>query len=218
MANYFSYLPNLQYGSLLKNTSDSTTTVEVKNLFRRAKLRDDYKSVATLFEKYKIEGNDRPDQVAEKYYGSADLDWVVLLSNNITDIRSQWVLDEYDLNLVLNDKYTPQELASIHHYETIEWRDYNNNLIVPAGKVVDENFKVTYTKSGFLETVSPIKSVSVFEHELNLNDQKRNINLVREDLLPTVIKDMKEIMRYSPNSNYISKTLKKTEPTRITGK
>lgn len=218
MANYFSYLPNLQYGSLLKNSSSSTTTVEVKNLFRRAKLRDDYKSVATLFEKYKIEGNDRPDQVAEKYYGSADLDWVVLLSNNITDIRTQWPLEEYDLNIVLNDKYTPQQLVSIHHYETIEWRDYNNNLVVPAGKVVDENFKVTYTKSGFLETVSPIKSVSVFEHELTLNDQKRNINLVREDLLPTVIKDMKEIMRYSPNSNYISKTLKKTEPTRITGK
>lgn len=218
MANYFSYLPNLKYSSLLKNSSGSTTTVEVKNLFRRAKLRDDYKSVATLFEKYKVEGDDRPDQVAEKFYGSTDFDWVVLLSNNITDIRTEWPLQQYDLNIVLNEKYTQQELVSIHHYETIEWRDYKNNLIVPAGKVVDEDFKITYTKGGFLETVSPIKSVSVFENELNLNDQKRNINLVRADLIPTIIKDMKEIMRYSPNSNYISKTLKKTEPIRITGK
>ena len=45
MANYFSYLPNLQYGSLLKDQSGSKTTVEVKNLFRRAKLRDDYYSI-----------------------------------------------------------------------------------------------------------------------------------------------------------------------------
>jgi len=206
MANYFSYLPNLQYGSLLKDQSGSK------------KLRDDYSSISTLFEKYKVEGNDRPDQVAEKYYGSAEFDWVVLLSNNIIDIRSEWPIGESDLNTVLNNRYTQQELESIHHYETIEFRDFNNNLIIPAGKIVDDNFTVTYTKGGSLERISPIRSVSVFEHELRLNDKKRNIQLIREDLLPTVIKDLKEIMRYTPNSNYISKNLKKTEPTRITGK
>ena len=218
MANYFSYLPNLKYSSLLKTAGDNTTTVEVKNLFRRAKLREDFASVATLFEKYKIEGDDRPDQVAEKFYGDANLDWVVLTSNNIVDIRSQWPLAEYDLNIVLNDKYTPDELVSIHHYETIEWRDYNNNLIVPAGKVVDENFTIKYTIGGDLKEVAPFKSVSVFENELRLNDEKRNIQLIRPDLIPQVISDLKEIMRYTPNSNYISKTLKKTEPIRVTGK
>jgi len=218
MANYFSYLPNLKYSSLLKTAGDNTTTVEVKNLFRRAKLREDFSSVATLFEKYKVEGGDRPDQVAEKFYGDENLDWVVLTSNNITDIRSQWPLAEHDLNNVLNDKYTPQELVSIHHYETLEWRDYNNNLIMPAGKVVDENFTIKYTIGGDLKEVAPFKSVSVFENELRLNDEKRNIQLIRRDLIPQVIKDLKEIMRYTPNSNYISKTLKKTEPIRITGK
>ena len=218
MANYFSYLPNLKYSSLLKTAGDNTTTVEVKNLFRRAKLREDFTSVATLFEKYKVEGGDRPDQVAEKFYGDENLDWVVLTSNNITDIRSQWPLAEHDLNNVLNDKYTPQELVSIHHYETLEWRDYNNNLIMPAGKVVDENFTIKYTIGGDLKEVAPFKSVSVFENELRLNDEKRNIQLIRPDLIPQVISDLKEIMRYTPNSNYISKTLKKTEPIRITGK
>ena len=218
MANYFSYLPNLKYSSLLKTAGDNTTTVEVKNLFRRAKLREDFASVATLFEKYKIEGGDRPDQVAEKFYGDENLDWVVLTSNNITDIRSQWPLAEYDLNNILNDKYTPEELVSIHHYETIEWRDYNNNLIIPAGKVVDENFTIKYTIGGDLKEVAPFRSVSVFENELQLNDEKRNIQLIRPDLIPQVVKDLKEIMRYTPNSNYISKTLKKTEPIRITGK
>ena len=218
MANYFSYLPNLKYSSLLKTAGDNTTTVEVKNLFRRAKLREDFTSVATLFEKYKVEGGDRPDQVAEKFYGDENLDWVVLTSNNITDIRSQWPLAEHDLNNVLNDKYTPQELVSIHHYETLEWRDYNNNLIMPAGKVVDEDFTIRYTIGGDIKEVAPFRSVSVFENELQLNDEKRNIQLIRPDLIPQVIGDLKEIMRYTPNSNYISKTLKKTEPIRITGK
>jgi len=218
MANYFSYLPNLKYSSLLKTAGDNTTMVEVKNLFRRAKLREDFTSVATLFEKYKVEGGDRPDQVAEKFYGDENLDWVVLTSNNITDIRSQWPLAEHDLNNVLNDKYTPQELVSIHHYETLEWRDYNNNLIMPAGKVVDEDFTIRYTIGGDIKEVAPFRSVSVFENELQLNDEKRNIQLIRPDLIPQVISDLKEIMRYTPNSNYISKTLKKTEPIRITGK
>ena len=79
MANYFSYLPNLNYSSLLKSKNRSTDTVRVKNLFRRAKLREDFSSIATLFEKFTIEGNDRPDQVAENYYGSSDFDWVVLI-------------------------------------------------------------------------------------------------------------------------------------------
>ena len=218
MANYFSYLPNLRYSSLLNERSNSTTFVEVKNLFRRAKLREDFSATSTVFQKYKIEGSDRPDQVAEKYYGSSTFDWVVLLSNNILDIRSEWPVSEYDLNIVLNDKYTPEQLVSIHHYETIEWRDFNNNLIVPEGKTVDENFTVTYTKGGFIESVAPVRSVSVFEHELRLNDAKRNIELIRADLLSTVIKDMRELMRYTPNSNYVSKTLKKTESIRITGK
>ena len=211
MANYFSYLPNLKYQSLLNDKQSSTDTVEVKNLFRRAKLRDDFATVATLFEKYKIVGNDRPDQVAEKFYGNPDFDWVVLTSNNIIDVRSEWPLAEYDLNIVLNEKYTADQLVSIHHYETIEWRDYNNNLIVPAGKVVDGTFTVTYTKAGQLKTVAPIKSVSVFENEIQLNERKRNIQLIRRDLLPQVIRDLKTIMNYEKNSNYITKTLKNTE-------
>lgn len=218
MANYFSYLPNLNYSSLLKSKNRSTDTVRVKNLFRRAKLREDFSSVATLFEKFTIEGNDRPDQVAENYYGSSDFDWVVLISNNITDIRTEWPISEADLNILLNDKYTPEQLVSVHHYETIEWRDYNNNLIVPAGKVVDEDYKVTYVVGSRLKSVSPTRSISVFEHELRLNDQKRNIQLIRRDLLPQVLNDIEEIMEYTPSSQYIDESLKNTENIRISGR
>jgi len=55
-------------------------------------------------------------------------------------------MTEYDLNQYLNDKYTEQQLASIKEYRTFEWRDRNNQLIVPAGQIVDENFKVEYLR------------------------------------------------------------------------
>ena len=216
MSNYFSQLPNLEYSSLLNDKSSNTSTVEVKNMFRRAKLRDDFQSIISVFEKYQIVGDDRPDQVAEQYYGSADYDWIVLVSNNIIDIRNEWPLSQYDFNVFVNEKYTEEELGSVHHWETIEWRDYKNQLLVPAGLWVDEDYQLTYVKGGQLEKVTPQRPVTVWEQEIKLNEDKRNIQLIRPDLLDNVTSDLKNIMRYNKNSNYISKNLKKTENIRIT--
>lgn len=217
MSNYFRQLPNLDYPSLLNDKSGSGDTVRVKNLFRRVKIREDYLSNLVLFTKYKIEGDDRPDNVAEKYYGTPDLDWVVLLANNIIDIKNDWPLSEYDLNQYLTEKYTEQQLVEIHHYETIEWRDLNNQLITPAGQVVDENFKVEYLKGGQIVSVSPIRSVSYFEWELNKNDDKRNINLVQTDYVGTIVEEFQQITRYDRSSQYVNERLKRTENIRISG-
>ena len=217
MSNYFRQLPNLDYPSLLNDKSGSADTVRVKNLFRRVKIREDYLSNLVLFTKYKIEGDDRPDNVAEKYYGTPDLDWVVLLANNIIDIKNDWPLSEYDLNQYLTEKYTEQQLVEIHHYETIEWRDLDNQLITPAGQVVDENFKVEYLKGGQIVSVSPIRSVSYFEWELNKNDDKRNINLVQTDYVGTIVEEFQQITRYDRSSQYVNERLKKTENIRISG-
>ena len=217
MSNYFRQLPNLDYPSLLNDKSGSGDTVRVKNLFRRVKIREDYLSNLVLFTKYKIEGDDRPDNVAEKYYGTPDLDWVVLLANNIIDIKNDWPLSEYDLNQYLNEKYTEQQLVEIHHYETIEWRDLNNQLITPAGQVVDENFKVEYLKGGQIVSVSPIRSVSYFEWELKKNDDKRNINLVSTDYVGTIVEEFQQITRYDRSSQYVNERLKRTENIRISG-
>ena len=120
MANFLRQLPDLDYPSLLNDRQSSGDTVRVKNLFRRVKVREDYFSSFVEFVKYKITGDERPDNVAEKIYGNPDLDWIVLVSNNIIDIKNEWPMTEYDLNVYLNDKYTQKELASIKEYRTFE--------------------------------------------------------------------------------------------------
>ena len=112
---------------------------------------------------------------------------------------------------------TPQQLAEIHHYETVEWRDYNNQLIVRSGQVVDENFKIEYLIGGQVKTVSPIKSVSHFEWEMQKNDEKRIIDLVKDEYVDTVLRDFDRVMKYGKSSQYITDSLKKTENTRIVG-
>ena len=92
MANYFSHVPFLAYISkdIEKNSLNDYTVV--KNLFKRAKIREDlFQNIETYFEKYQIMGDERPDQVAEKIYGDSTLDWVVLLSNNIQNVYEEWL-------------------------------------------------------------------------------------------------------------------------------
>ncbi len=207
MSNYFRKLPNLNYPSLLKTRESNLDFVQTKNLFRRAKVREDLLANFMQFDKYKIIGDERPDNVAEKVYGNSDLDWVVLMSNNITDINNEWPLDQLQFNQYISEKYTPQELASIHHYETREFRDRDNQLILPAGLIVDENWSMEYLSGGQVRSTNtpsstsnmsekPVKSVTFLEFETNLNEEKRNINVLKPDLLGLFMKDFDRVMKY----------------------
>ena len=221
MSNYFRRLPNLDYPSLLKDRESNTDFIQTKNLFRRTKIREDLFANFMQFDKYEIVGDERPDNVSEKVYGRDDLDWVVLLSNNIVDINNEWPLSQLQLNRFLSDKYTPQELVSIHHYETLELRDSKNQLILPAGLVVDEDFNLEYLSGGQIKSTNslvegrPVRAVTFFDYENDLNEQKRNINVIKKDFLGMFIKDFERIMKYDKSSQYVNRKLKRTENPRI---
>ena len=221
MSNYFRKLPNLDYPSLLKNRESNVDYIQTKNLFRRTKIREDLFANFMQFDKYEIVGDERPDNVSEKVYGRDDLDWVVLLSNNIADINNEWPLSQLQLNRFLSDKYTPQELVSIRHYETLELRDNKNQLILPAGLVVDEDFNLEYLSGGQIKSTNslvegrPVRAVTFFDYENDLNEQKRNINVIKKDFLGMFIKDFERIMKYDKSSQYVNRKLKRTENPRI---
>jgi len=226
MSNYFRRLPNLDYPSLLKTRKSNLDFVQTKNLFRRAKVREDLFADFMQFDKYKIIGDERPDNVSEKVYGTNNFDWVVLMANNIVDVYNEWPLTQQQLNQYLNDKYTPQELVSIHHHETVEFRDRDNQVIVPAGLIVDENWNMEYFSGGQIRSINtpsstsnmsekPVKSVTFLEFETRLNENKRNINVLKPDLLGLFLKDFDRIMRYEKSSQYVNRKLKKTENPRI---
>ena len=221
MSNYFRKLPNLDYPSLLKNRESNVDYVQTKNLFRRVKIREDLFANFMQFDKYEIVGDERPDNVSEKVYGRDDLDWVVLLSNNIIDVNNEWPLSQLQLNRFLSDKYAPQKLVSIHHYETLELRNDKNQLILPAGIVVDEDFSLEYLSGGQIKSTSslvegrPVRAVTFFDYENDLNDQKRTINVLKRDFLGIFIKDFERIMKYDKSSQYVNRKLKRTENPRI---
>ena len=211
---YFRELPELDYQSFLSDSNSSSKYLRVKNLFRRCKLRDDLQSVFTVFNKYEIVEGARPDTVAEELYGDAELDWVVLMTAGIINVRNEWPLSDRQIYNYSLEIYGTQ-LNDVHHYETREVKDANGRLILPKGKVVDSTFRIP-NPDFYIETISPINGISNYEYEVRKNDAKRSIYLLKESYLQQFLNDMREEMIYSRSSEYVNENLIRTENTRIT--
>ena len=212
---YFSQVPDFQYISRLPNATISDY-ITVKNLFKRGKLKENVAADATLFTKYQVRGDDRPDNVAFKFYGDENLDWLVMLSNNTLNLQNEWPLLQAEFDRYLIDKYeTYEKLNEVHHYETIEIKSSTGVVIVPEGLTVDSNYSVTYfdwiTELEVTENniVTPITNL---EYEEKLDDKKRNIFLLKKEYVGVIKGDMDNFMPYKKGSTeYVSKTLKKAE-------
>ena len=216
---YFRELPDVEYQSFLSDAISSQDYLKVKNLFRRNKVRDDLQNIFTIFNKYEIVEGARPDTVAEEFYGKADLDWVVLMTAGIINVRDEWPLSNYQLYKYAENKYGIVGLNDINYYETKEVKDSSGRLILPAGKVVDEDFTLNYSDNGTKVSVSGIsvrRGVSNWEYETIKNNKKSSIYLLKQGYLQQFLNDMREIMTYGLSSEYVNESLIKTENTKVT--
>ena len=133
--SYFRQVPDFEYVNRTKGNKDISNYINVKNLFKRGRIRPDIFGNVSFFTKYKIIGDDRPDNVAYKEYNDSSLDWIILLSNNIQNIQNEWPLPQSSLDDVLLEKYgTYEKLHSgIHHYETVEIKNSKGGIVLPGG-------------------------------------------------------------------------------------
>ena len=218
MSNYFSKVPDFEYVSRLPDASISDY-ITVKNFFKRAFLREDIFEDLTFFTKYQIEGDDRPDNVAFKVYEDSNLDWVILTCNNIMNIQSEWPLNQYDFDKYLLDKYgTYEKMNEVHHYETTEFKNADGVVLVKAGLTVTSDFSFDYfdfDSQGYV-TEKPVKAVTNYQYEDKLNDDKRNIYLLKNEYLGIVIDDLEDLMRYKKGSSqYKTESLKTADNIRL---
>lgn len=230
---YFRELPNLEYLSPLTDRNSASNYVEVKNLFKRVKLRDDLQSSFTVFDKYVIKESERPDQVARNLFGDPTLDWVVLITAGIINVRDQWPLSNKDLYDFVYNIYE-ENINSTHHYETIEVKDSSGKVILPAGYTVDQFFKSprpsidlepsrSYVKyyDNNLQTYVTQYNVTIpitnFQYETKKNDDKRTIYILKRGYLQQFLNDTRNLMLYAPNSSqYVNKKLIRGDNIRVT--
>jgi hypothetical protein len=220
MPTYFRQVPNFEYVSRTADTKNISEYRTVKNLFKKGKLRDDIFGDLTFFTKYQIIGDDRPDNVAYEVYGDETLDWLILLSNNILNVQTEWPLTQDSFQNFLINKYGSDEIIfETHHYETTRIIDSSGVTIVPAGLIVDSNYSVEYYDSNLESYVTKTNiavPVTNYDYESKIEDAKRNIFVLKADYINVVLNDMDEIMPYKEGSTqYVSETLKRAENIRL---
>jgi len=222
MANpYFRNLPDFLYTNRNDSQRETENYSVVKNFFKRAKLRGDIFENLAFFEKFIVQGDDRPDNVANKVYGDPFLDWVVLLSNNIVNVQSEWPLSNADFYTYLNEKYENETIlySGIHHYEANEVKTTNNDIILKKGTRVGVGQSVSYFDDGLEQQVTVTNialPVTNYTFEENENNKKREIFLLKPIYLSVVFDDLERIMKYKEGSTqFLDETLVKGDDIRL---
>ena len=207
MPSYFRQVPDFDYVSRDPNQRQISEYAPVKNLFRRGKLREDIFGNLSYFTKYKIIGDERPDNVAFKIYNDETLDWVVLLSNNILNIQTEWPLPQVIFDKVMLEKYgSYDELYNgIHHYETNEVRDSSGNLILPSGIQMPAQWK---SGNGFVEGY---KGTGVISRLVYDGDVEVIINQNLLDLKQNLVISIQNAVDESINGTFTIKSIERRD-------
>ena len=178
--SYFDKFPLLVYDAKGQGNYKLVT-----DILRRVKMRSAIKDGAVLFDKYDVKNGENPEDVAFKWFGSADLHWVILLTNDITDRYYDWPLNQVQFAEFLTDKYGAGNEDGIHHYE-ITKSSGNTSSAGPA----DYSHKVEVNSDE-----DDASSVSNREYEESLQDKKRQIKLLNKSFLPEFIEEFDILIR-----------------------
>jgi|TARA_B110000211_G_scaffold202204_1_gene234224 hypothetical protein len=172
---YFTQFPTIPY--------DSTGTgkfKDVKNLLRRVGIRSKVKSNTMLYDTYDVRNGETPESIAFKLYGDAELHWVVMLVNNITDRYHDWPMSESQFLQYINDKYSNAD--AVHHYE-IEQESGDTSIKIDIG-----------TSNADYPTATAITN---YEHEQEQQDNKRKIRLLDPSYLDDFVEEFKLLIKES---------------------
>jgi len=236
---FFRELPNIAYQSPLSHKNSSRDYIVIKNIFRSAKLMDYVRTGAIAQQKLVLQDGDRPDTIAEFLYGDATLDYIVILVAGITNINHEWPLQDYQIYDYALSKYGSEtEMNAIKYYETFEIKDTQGRQILPPDLIVDADFKMygSSTQTGSVRynlisqegnrqlddkteytvlTDNIARAVTNLEYEYTKNEEKREINVLKNGYVQTFINDLRDIVKYDKSSKYITSSLVATENTEV---
>ena len=170
--SYFNYFPTTMYDP----AGDGSAKL-VTNIMKRVRVRANMKKEIIMMDSYDVKENETPEIVADKHHGSSYYHWVVMMMNNISDVNHDWVKSTRQMQKYLLSKYTETQLTETHHYEIPQTSgDTSINIEV-------EN-----------STYPSASAVTNYEYEVALNEEKRSIDLLRNEYLTFFVDEFEGIM------------------------
>jgi hypothetical protein len=152
------------------------------DILRRVKLRSGLRSSAFIFDKYDVKDGEKPEDVAYKWFGDAELHWVILMTNNITDRYYQWPLSQPQFQEHLEDKYGLANIDAVHHYEIPQTSGPTSSR--------DDSHMVECNSDEENPTV-----ISNRQYEQRKQDEYRQINLLDRRFLRAFVDEFENLIK-----------------------
>lgn len=214
MAKFFNFFPKTFY---ISNNSTSGVDV-VTNILTRFTFEESLKNNSTAFYPYQIQDSDTPEIIADKYYGDPEKHWIVLLFNDIVDPQFDWPLQSESLIEYVDKKYTANGAANTTVQSGLNWALSSNNpqayfkVVTTTANdgtktikkyQIDANTYANTTGTTNTYTTANNETVTIkisketrshYEYEVELNDAKREIRLLKTDFVTTVDKEFKRLV------------------------
>ena len=195
---YFFDFPNIKY-AVSANSAGIPNYVTIKDYFHLLRPRDDIFRDDTIYQEYIVKNGERPDQIANDFYGDEQYYWIILQINEITDYYNQWPLSQFELDEFITRKYqTDANALAIHHYETTEVKDINGNVLLRTGLHVPKDFQFKYRPDPSIAAINTAFPIEVTNrtYEYRLNNQKSVIQILQEKY---VFDYAREVQNYAYN-------------------
>lgn len=207
MGKFFDIFPKTYYdldGTFSGNYDLAT------NIFVRIGILNTLKNNVSVFYPYLVQDGDTPEIIADKYYGAPDYHWVVLYMNDIVDPNYDWPLSYKKFENYINGKYgsLAEAQSRIVRYEkTIVRTDSSSGVSTTSKIIVDattyasiSNSTVTYNLVNGTTVTEIItkNTVTAFQDELDINERKRSIKLLKREYIELINKNLQSVFREAP--------------------
>jgi hypothetical protein len=183
----------------------------ITNITQHSKIQERLQPFMSAYYDYVIPDGYRPDNVAKDVYGDTKYTWIVLAINNV-DSLYDWPLDNDEFERFLISKYGSVAIASAVTTENNYYYDSTGNKVTYAeyvalslstkGKVLPARY--CYTATGYqidpqtYDTLSDAQKGQVktpYTKELEENEDKRRIKVIRREFLPGIEQALKTLYR-----------------------
>jgi len=200
VTDLFADFPRIGY-----SLDDNKTQQVVTDIFRRVVLSDEFKQNSAFFEEYEVKGGETPEQISHRFYGTANLHWLVLLINDVIDPRFDWPKSESDLLTITKEKYggedsiftTQNALNSKgRRVETFFLLAENSSYENPI-RLVYENRDADYTKQPIQWLDNPPNTATYetnYDVETNRNENNRSIKMLKPQIVVEILNKYKELI------------------------
>ena len=165
---FFKAMPKISYKA-------NGETINTKDIFQRVGLDRKLTSRASL-EAYYVKNGETPDIIANNLYGSSNYHWIILTVNDIVNTKEEWPKRQEEIFAYTESKYGVGNSGKDNNYRLTS----------------DITVKVDYNAVGIAN--GSIEAVSNIDYEVDQNEKKRQIFILRTEFLSSFITQYKSLM------------------------